>query len=204
MSSRSSHSDILYSQKWVKVFFLHLWPQQLYKAFRFGTHTYIAIVLNCMDFRNGWAIFGPLVATNTQKGGLSRAPRHGKVSGAFFLYRYELEIWYTKPVGGTTHQVCVSSQACLCLWILFQTIFLNVLMYQFESWFTFSRLHNILSSCYTRMGSLWSTSCSYVYDTYVNALQGVILPVLRTEYAANGQSVFKSFMFVLGHIKLIQ
>ena len=63
VSSQSGHSDLLYNQK----SFLHLWSQQLYRAFRFGTHTYIASILKCTDFRHGWAIFGPLVATNTQK-----------------------------------------------------------------------------------------------------------------------------------------
>ena len=37
VSSQSGHPDILYSQEWVNVIFLHLWPQKLYKAFRFGT-----------------------------------------------------------------------------------------------------------------------------------------------------------------------
>ena len=36
---------------------------------------YIVSVLNRTAFRHGWAIFGPLVATNTWKGDLSRAPR---------------------------------------------------------------------------------------------------------------------------------
>ena len=39
VSSQSGHPDIhvLYSQEWVEVIFLHLWPQKLYRAFRFGT-----------------------------------------------------------------------------------------------------------------------------------------------------------------------
>ena len=35
-SSQSGHPDLLYSQEWVNVIFLHLWPQKLYRAFRFG------------------------------------------------------------------------------------------------------------------------------------------------------------------------
>ena len=37
--SQSGHLDLLYSQEWVKVIFLHLWPQKIYtgRAFRFGT-----------------------------------------------------------------------------------------------------------------------------------------------------------------------
>ena len=79
--------------------------------------------LKWIDFRHGWAIFGSWVTTNTQKGDLSRAPCHLKVFWAFFLnvLRYELEILYTHPVGGTTHQVWVSSQSGLCLWRVFQT-----------------------------------------------------------------------------------
>ena len=37
VSSQSGHPDLLYSQEWVKVIFLHLWPQKLYRTFRFGT-----------------------------------------------------------------------------------------------------------------------------------------------------------------------
>ena len=37
VSSQSGHPDLLNSQEWVKVIFLHLWPQKLYRAFRFGT-----------------------------------------------------------------------------------------------------------------------------------------------------------------------
>ena len=36
-SSQLGHPDLLYSQEWVNVIFLHLWPQKLYRAFRFGT-----------------------------------------------------------------------------------------------------------------------------------------------------------------------
>ena len=36
-SSQSGHPDLLYSQEWVNVIFLHLWPKKLYRAFRFGT-----------------------------------------------------------------------------------------------------------------------------------------------------------------------
>ena len=36
-SSQLGHPDLLYSQEWVNVIFLHLGPQKLYRAFRFGT-----------------------------------------------------------------------------------------------------------------------------------------------------------------------
>ena len=41
-SSWSGHPDLLYSQAWVKVIFLHLWPQELYRAFRFCTLSQIS------------------------------------------------------------------------------------------------------------------------------------------------------------------
>ena len=37
VSSQSDDPDLLYSPEWIKVIFLHLWPQKLYRAFRFGT-----------------------------------------------------------------------------------------------------------------------------------------------------------------------
>ena len=37
VSAQLGHPDLLYSQEWVNVIFLHLWPQKLYRAFRFGT-----------------------------------------------------------------------------------------------------------------------------------------------------------------------
>ena len=37
VSSQSGHPDLLYSQEWFDVIFLNLWPQKLYRAFRFGT-----------------------------------------------------------------------------------------------------------------------------------------------------------------------
>ena len=40
---------------------------KLYKALRFGTHTYIVSVLTPTDFRHGWAIFGPLADKNSAR-----------------------------------------------------------------------------------------------------------------------------------------
>ena len=37
VSSQSGHPDLLYSQEWVNVIFLHWWPQKSYGVFRFGT-----------------------------------------------------------------------------------------------------------------------------------------------------------------------
>ena len=42
VSLQLGHPDLLYSQEWVKVIFLHLWPQKWYRAFRFGTRWQIS------------------------------------------------------------------------------------------------------------------------------------------------------------------
>ena len=60
VSSQSGQFNPLYSQKWIKINFLHLRPQKLYRAFRFCMHTYLASVLTRTDFRHGCAIFCPL------------------------------------------------------------------------------------------------------------------------------------------------
>ena len=62
----------------------------------------------------------------------------------------------------------VSSQSDICFWKIFQTDSLNVLRYQLIKLIdTFSRLHNILSSRFTRMGSPWPTSCSSPRHSYL-------------------------------------
>ena len=48
--------------------YLHSWLQKLYRYLRFGTHIQIVSVLTPVDFCHAWAIFGPLVGKNTQKG----------------------------------------------------------------------------------------------------------------------------------------
>ena len=48
VSLQAGQSDLLYSQK--RVIFLHSWPEKLYRAFKFGTSTYIASVLTRTDF----------------------------------------------------------------------------------------------------------------------------------------------------------
>ena len=65
VSFQSGHFDLLYSQKYVKVIYLHSWPLKSYRGLRFGTHTYIVSVLILTDFRHGLAIFGPLADKNT-------------------------------------------------------------------------------------------------------------------------------------------
>ena len=104
-------------------FFFHLWPQPLCRAFRFGTHTYIASVLNCINFRHGWDIFYPWWPQT-----LSWVSLHWKGFSAFFYMFLDINLKSGKhTVGGITHQVWVSSQSGLCFWRVFQTFFLNVL-----------------------------------------------------------------------------
>ena len=94
VSSQLGYSDLLYRQKWVKLIFLHLWPQQLYRAFRFSTHTYIASVLNSTDLCHGWAIIGRLVARNPQKGIPAELHTTGKFPEPFFYMCWDMSLKY--------------------------------------------------------------------------------------------------------------
>ena len=67
-------------------YFFYLWPQKLYRAFRFG---------KCLDqcwFSSWLGNFRPLVATNTRKADLSRAPRQRKVFWAFFHMFWDMNL----------------------------------------------------------------------------------------------------------------
>ena len=90
VSFQSGHFDLLYSQKQVKVIFLHLWPQKLYRGLRFGKHTNIVSVLISTDFRHGWAIFGPLADKNTRKGELIDPAKSYLV---FFSTCFQISVW---------------------------------------------------------------------------------------------------------------
>ena len=140
---------LIYSQKRVKVIFLHSWPQQSYRALRFGTHTYIASVLNCTDFCHCWTIFGPLVATNTQKGDLTRAPWRflSFFSTCFDIWTWNLVYTLAWHIKFEFHRNQVSASG------EFSGLFSKC--FEVSIWklfFTLSRLHNILSSCFTRIG----------------------------------------------------
>ena len=97
----------------VVLVFLHSWPQKLYRALRFCTHTYIMSVLNPSDFLHHWAIFGSVADKSNRKGELSRAPCLQKVFRTFFVHvlRYQFETWYVHLIGSATHRVGVSSQS---------------------------------------------------------------------------------------------
>ena len=92
VSFQSEHFDLLYSQKKVKVIFLHSWPQKLYRGLRFGAHTYIVSVLTTTDFRHSWTIFGPLMDKNTPKGELVELPASEKFSGLFFNMLWDINL----------------------------------------------------------------------------------------------------------------
>ena len=93
-----------------------------------------------MDFRHGWAIFGPLVDKNTRKGALVELSSSEKFSGRFWhdtsglsfitggplplasfpdffflnVLRYQLESWFIHSVGCTTYWVHVSPEWGSC------------------------------------------------------------------------------------------
>ena len=92
VSFQSGHFDLLYSQKWVKVIYLHSWPYKSYRGLRFGTHTYIVSVLILTDFRHGWAIFGPLTDKNTWKGVLLELPASEKFSRLFLYMLWDINL----------------------------------------------------------------------------------------------------------------
>ena len=95
-----------------------------YLGLRFGTHTQIVSVLTPTDFCHAWAIFGPLVDKNTQKGELIELPAIDTWGLSFIRIRslplksfpdfflnvlpYQLESWFIHWVGCTTNWVHVS------------------------------------------------------------------------------------------------
>ena len=92
VSSQLGHADILYRQKWVKVIFLHIRFKIIY-SFQIWYTTYIASVLTRTDFCHGWAIFGPLGATNSRKRDLSRAP-HQQIHTDFMFHQNWVPVTY--------------------------------------------------------------------------------------------------------------
>ena len=87
---------------------------KIYRGLRFGTHTQIVSVLTPTDFCHAWAIVGPLVDKNTRKGGggggLVELPASDPWGLSFIRIR-------SLPLKS------------------FPYFFLNVLLYQLESWF---------------------------------------------------------------------
>ena len=80
---QSGRFDLLYSQKWVKVIFLHSWPRKLYRTIRFCTHTYIVSYI---------------------------CSQPAKSFPDFFVHvlRYRFETWYIHLVGIATDLIWVS------------------------------------------------------------------------------------------------
>ena len=108
---------------------------KLYRGLRFGTHSNS----ECLDpywFLSCLGNFWPSGGQKQSKGGVSRAPNQRYM-------RFEFH----------QNQVSASEE--------FSGLFSKCLVV--STWklvYTLSRLHNILSSCFTRMGSLWPSSCS--------------------------------------------
>ena len=86
---------------------------------------------------HAWAIFGPLVDKNTRKGELVELPASDTWGLSFIRIR---SLHASEEFSGL-----FSKCFAVSTWRLVYTL---------------SRLHNILSSCFTRMGSLWPSSCS--------------------------------------------
>ena len=111
--------------------------KKLYRGFRFGAHTQIVSVLIPVDFCFPWAIFGPLVGNNTRKGELVELPASDTWGMSFIRIR-------SLPLKSFLD--FFSKCLAISTWKLVYAL---------------SSLHNILRSCFTRMGSLWPSSCSY-------------------------------------------
>ena len=107
---------------------------KLFRGLWFGTHTQMVSVLIPNDFCHVWAIFGPLLDKNTRKGELVELPAS--------------DTW-----GLNFIRISASGE--------FSGLFSKC--FALSPWklvYKLSRLHNILSSYFTRMGSLWPSSCS--------------------------------------------
>ena len=108
----SGHFDILYSQREVKVIFLHSWPQKVYGGLRFGTHSCIVSVLTPTDIRHGKAILGPLADKSTRKGELVELTASEKFSELFLYMFWDINLKLgIHLVDSATHWVRVSSQS---------------------------------------------------------------------------------------------
>ena len=127
--SQSDLTDLLYSKTRVKVIFLHLWPQQLFRAFTFSTHTNIASVLNCTDFRHGWAIFGPVGGHKHSERGSQQSLPPPESFLSFFSTYFEIWTWNLVYTSGRWHNT--SSLSFIIIRSLplesFSDIFLNIL-----------------------------------------------------------------------------
>ena len=140
----------------------HLSAFKLYRGLRFGTHTQIVSALTPTDFHHAWAIFGPVMDKNTQKGELIEFPASENFYRLFFSC-FEIWIWNLVYTSSRWHDTWGLS------FITIRSLPLESFLDFFSKCFevsasklvyTLSKLHNILSSCFTRMGSLWPSSCS--------------------------------------------
>ena len=110
-------------------------------------HTQIVSVLTPVDFCHAWAIFGPLVDNKPPKGCVCVCVCGGGGGGSRASSQRNMRFEF--------HQNQVSA------FEEFSGLFSKC--FAVSTWklvYTLSRLHNILRSCFTRMGSLWPSSCS--------------------------------------------
>ena len=151
---------------------------KLYRALRFGTHTYIVSVLTPADFHHSWAIFDfwpKILGRGAQAESFSEhlfhllffmrtqnlvhtSRRWHNTSSLTFIATGSLwpTLWPKHSEGGISGLITLFtcyrrvSQSCpKCLEVSTRKLV-----------YTLSRLHSILSSRFNRTGSLWPTSRS--------------------------------------------
>ena len=164
VSPHTAHSDLLYSQIWVKVFFFSFMASTIKTSLQIWyTHLhskYLQLYWFWSWLGNFW--LGSMVATNTQIGDISRAPHQPKVFWVFFYVFWDMnfksDIHIQQVAWHITfefhhNQISASGEFSRLFSKCFEVSI-------WKSVDTLSRLHNILISWFTRMGSLWPTSCS--------------------------------------------
>ena len=154
VSSQSGPSDLLYSQKWIKViFFIYGLSRYIEPSDLVHTLTY-SKCLELYWFASLLDTIWPLGGHKQSEGGSQESSPSPESFRSFFLhvFRYELEIWYAYPLGGMTSQAWVSSQSGPCPWIIFQTCFF-IFEVSVESCFIHSvRLHQQIEFMFQQNG----------------------------------------------------
>ena len=82
--------------------FFFIYGLKLYRAIRFGTHTYIASVMNCTAFHHGWAILAPWWPQTLGKGISAELPTTRKFSELFSTC-FEIYTWNLVYTSGRWH-----------------------------------------------------------------------------------------------------
>ena len=134
----------------------HLSAFKLYRGLRFGTHTQIVSALRDW-FSSCLGNFWPSGGQKHSIGGVNRAPSQRKVLQTFFFYMFgDMNLkpgifiqQVARHMRFEFHHNEVSASG------EFSGLFKCFDVSASKFVYTLSRLHNILSSCFTRMGSLW-------------------------------------------------